>query len=133
VARWVQRLSRNHRPHEFDEVVEKVKRDLGLDALDAVALRRRYLDKWRKQLDLLDSGYSFQEEARKLVETSIVTEMIATPPLTAKDIMEEFGLPPGPEVGRYRRLAQELFDAAPCSQAELLERLGRRVDGDGVN
>lgn len=129
---WLKRVSRDHRPNEFDEVIEKVKIDLGRNELDGVAFRKRYFDRWKAQLELLVEDYRFEEEARRLVETSIITETTATPPITGADLMTEFHLAPGPEVGRLRRIAQEIYNAEPCPRGELMRRIRVRVSESAV-
>ena len=54
---------------------------------------------------------------------ALLTEAIPVLPITGADIMEEFGLAPGPDVGKLLKRAKGINDAAPCSRAELLAKL----------
>lgn len=127
---WQKRVKRDHRPHEFDEVISKVKMDLGREHLDVRAFRKRYFDVWKKHLETLDEDYVFAEEARRLVETSIISDSISTLPITGEDIMEIFDLQPGQEIGRLRKIAQHLYNSDPCSRNDLIIRLQERMDSE---
>lgn len=123
ILQWDVRLQRTHPPHEFDRVISIAAADMGRENLDPVRFRKRYYDKWVAELRMLRGGYSFDAEARKLIENALLTEAIPVLPITGADIMEEFGLAPGPDVGKLLKRAKGINDAAPCSRAELLAKL----------
>jgi hypothetical protein len=120
---WGRARMRHHPPEQFDGLVEQVAGDLGIDAVDAPALRKRYYDRWVKHLRAL-TEYSFDIEARKLIEHALLREVTKLPPITGHDIIDLLGIPPGPKVGDALRQAYALYDADPsCSRDELLARL----------
>ncbi|MEK7996653.1 MAG: hypothetical protein AAB403_22855 [Planctomycetota bacterium] len=120
---WELRIKRHHPPHMFDELIAKVAVDMGRDGIDASSLRKRHYDSWQKHMSLLQDGVDFEAEARKLIEYSILNLAPKVLPVTGKDLMEEFGLGPGPMIGQLLTSAQQLYEAEPCSREDLLQRL----------
>ena len=110
-------------PHEFDSLISIIAADMGHDGLDPVRLRLRFYDGWSRQLDLLSGDFEFEVEARKLIEHTLLSETTAVLPLTGKDVMEEFGIAPGPEVGRMLQRASAIYMSTPCSRKDLIEKL----------
>ncbi len=128
---WSFRRSRYHPPHEFDNLIGEVAADMGRDNLDAERLRKRFYDKWVKALDLLKGTYDFRMEARKLIEHVLLSESAPILPLTGDQIMQEFGIPPGPEVGLLLKHASILYNADPCPADVLIERLRQQFPNTG--
>ena len=128
VNEWETRRNRYHPPHEFDELISRVASDMGRDSLDSVALRKRFYASWVKELELLKGDFDFKVEARKLIEHVLLVETTPVLPLTGTDIMREFSIPPGPEVGRLLQEARTLNDSEPKSKSELIQIL--RVNFD---
>lgn len=120
---WLFRIQRYHPPHVFDELIAVVAVDMGRENLDPVRLRTRFYDKWTQELALLQTDYDFEVEARKLIEYALLTAMARALPITGKDIMEEFTIPPGSRIGELLERARRLYEAEPCSRPILLERL----------
>lgn len=127
VDKWNERLDRMHRPHEFDSIIEIVANDLGRTSLDITGFRKRYFGKWSKALQSLQWGYDFTVEARRLVEGSLIAEMRDILPITSAQIIERFGVNPGPEVEKLLVEAARLFDEERCSSEKLLERLAKKL------
>ena len=73
--------------------------------------RNAHVGKWEKHLKSLQKGYDFKTEARKLIEKSLTEVVADLPPFTATDIMREFGLKPGKDVGFRLQKAHEIFNA----------------------
>jgi hypothetical protein len=122
---WRLRIERYHPPHAFDELIAIVAADMGRDHLDPVRLRRQFYDKWTQDLRLLTVGYDFAIEARKLIEHALLTVTTRVLPITGHDIIQELGVPSGPDVGRLLERARQLYDANPCSREMLLDQLRR--------
>ena len=122
---WRFRIKRTHPPHEFDRIIAVVVADMGREKLNPSLLRKRYYDKWTKELKMLQGDYNFDIEARKLVEAVLLTETSRVLPITGADIMQIFGLPPGPEIGKLLKKARHITDTEPCGRDELLEKLRR--------
>jgi hypothetical protein len=120
---WQFRIERYHPPHAFDELIAIVAADMGRDHLDPVRLRRQFYDKWTQELTLLIVEYEFAIEARKLIEHALLTAITSVLPITGHDIMQELGIPSGPDVGRILARARQLYDANPCSREMLLDQL----------
>jgi len=127
---WDLRLKRYHPPHAFDDLIQIVAADMGRDSIDTVRLRQRFYEKWMKELELQQGSYDFEIEARKLIERVLIVETTPVLPITGKDIIKEFDIPPGPQVGELLKLARILYDAEPCSREALLEKLHQKVDVD---
>jgi hypothetical protein len=97
---------------------------MGRDNLDAVRLRKQFYEKWKRELELQQGNYDFEVEARKLIEHVLLHETTAVLPLTGKDIMLEFNIPPGRQVGQLLEQARNLYIADPyLSRNDLLEKL----------
>jgi hypothetical protein len=120
---WDSRRKRSHSPHEFDTLIEIVAADMGREHIDAVRLRKRFYDRWIKELELLDEGYDFGVEAQKLIEHALLSEIVPVLPITGKDIITTLGITPGAEVGRVLDQARTLYEESPCSGTQLLEKL----------
>jgi hypothetical protein len=97
--------------------------DIGRTNVDAVRLRNRFYDKWAQELDLLEAEYEFSHEARKLIEHALLDVMTPVLPITGKDIMDEFEIPPGPRVGKLLAEARRIQDTNPTTASGLLEQL----------
>jgi hypothetical protein len=123
VAQWTFRARRHHAPEAFDRIVSETASDLGREHLDVVRFRKRFYDRWIEALALLDGEYDFAVEGRRVVESSLLTEGVPVLPITGTDVMTEFGLPPGPQIGHLLERARSLFDDGPCDGNELLARL----------
>ncbi len=120
---WTFRIRKHYPPHIFDALISSVAADMGREHIDAARLRNRYYDKWTRALDLLDSDHNLETEARKLIEYVLLTDATPVLPITGKDIMEEFGIAPGPNVGHLLEHARRIYECEPCSRSDLLGRL----------
>lgn len=121
---WVFRINRYHAPHEFDPLISMIAGNFGLSWINVVKVRKKHYDDWTNALELLEPGYCFHEQATILVEKTLLdqptTECI---PINGEDIINHFGLEPGPTVGRLRERALELYRLERCDRATLLRRL----------
>lgn len=120
---WELRRSRHYSPTQFDRLIQVVAHDLGRDAIDTLALRMRYYDQWSESLKMLGDGYNFEDEARKLIEHVLLFEIEPGLPVTSEDLIKEFNTPRGHRLEQMLRRARQLYDQAPCSRAELMDRL----------
>lgn len=130
LSEWDFIRKRYHPPHEFDNLISKVAADMGRENLDAVRLRKQFYNQWVKQLELLQGNYDFEVEARRLIEHTLLYEMIPVLPITGHDIIKEFNVVPGPIVGQLLEKARNLYNNEPCSRDELLEKLRLEI---GIN
>ena len=120
---WLGRLSRYHPRHEFEALVAIVIHDLGQDFLDVGRITARFYDKWSSDLLSRSADYVFEEEARRLIEQTILSEAELPPPISGQDVMTVFGVPPGREVRKILEIARVLYLESPCNKEELLTRL----------
>ena len=123
IHQWSTLLLRYHPKHEFENLVSMVIHDIGQDSLDPAQLTERYYENWSRNLRFRSEGYIFEEEARRLIEQTILNEAQLPPPVSGLHIMREFGIPPGPEVGDLLRKAKALYDANPSGLDRLIARL----------
>lgn len=123
IDQWIFRLERYHAPYQFDELIPVVAADMGRELIDPIRLRQRHYESWMMYLSQLRSNYEFGVEARKLIERTLLTETHSILPISGVDIMEVFGIPPGPKVGELLAKARQLYEERPCTREELLERL----------
>ena len=120
---WRECVNREHPPHVFDPLIEMVARDMGRESLDLVRLRKAHYQDWVTHFRGLNWPYDFEVEARKLIEETILTRTAKLLPITGQDIMKEFGVPPGPDVGALLGKARMIYESRPSCKAELLQRL----------
>ena len=134
VRDWDLRIKRNHPPEEFDRLIAEVAADMGRDTINPVGIRVRFYDQWEQELSLLRAEYDFGIEARKLIEHVLLSSITAVLPITGKEIMEQFGIAPGPRVGELLEQARRIYDQKPCNRQSLLEQLklsiGQRTNED---
>jgi hypothetical protein len=96
---------------------------MGRENIDVPRFRNRYYDRWTRELAVQQGSYDFEVEGRKLIEQALLTEMTPVLPITGKDIIDEFNLSPGPQVGDLLRLARKLYMEEPCNRDILLTKL----------
>ena len=123
VTLWAIRSSRALPAYKFDLVAQEAADDLGLQHLDVVKLRKVNLDKWNQQLRRVNEGADFHEEARRLVEATLLNEAHNYLPISGKDVIADLGLKRGPEVAKALEKARELYRQNPCTRDELLKKL----------
>jgi len=73
----------------------------------------------------------FSIEARKLIEQTLLNEERIPLPITGRDIMDEFSIPPGPQVKELLDLAQKLFLEEPRDRVGLLSALRKTYGKKG--
>ena len=120
---WASRVSKSHSPAQFDILITEVAIDMGRENIDAVRIRARFYDQWEQELSLLQPNYEFRTEVRKLIERALLSVLTPVLPITGRDIMEAFGIPPGPKVGQLLGRAQKIYAARPCNREELIAQL----------
>jgi hypothetical protein len=76
---------------------------------------------------MLQEGYDFETEARRLIELAILMMREGALPITGRDIMGEFHIPPGPRVGALLEVARGIHNLHPCSRDELIELLRGKI------
>ena len=129
IEEWRRLLRRSWPASEFDPLIDDVKYRLGREALNTVAFRNRYVDKWRKHLELLDEEFDFEFEAARLIEKALLDEGGSVLPITGRDVIESVGIDPGPDVGLLLEEARRHFEENRCGRAQLLAHLrGYAVD-----
>ena len=130
VQQWIVRLDRHHTIHEFRAIVEAVIHDVGQPWLDAGRITKSQYSIWSSKIRTLSVGYDFEHEARRIVEHTIVNEYDPPLPITGSDLMREFGLPPGREVGEMLRRARSIYSRRPRDRDQLMDALRKYVIGD---
>ena len=127
IQQWSVRLRRYHPLHEFEKLVAVVVHDLGQDSLDVKKITARFYEKWSKELRSRSEDYIFEEEARRQIEHTILSEAELPPPISGPDVMREFGMPPGSKVGEFLRFARVSYYESPCNKDQLMARLKERA------
>lgn len=122
VSQWIFRRQRYHPQYEFDRLIEIIAQDLGRPHLDARKFSNRHYSSWTKELEVMEN-YNFETYARRQIERAILEETRLQLPIDGRDIMQEFQIGPGVEVGDLLKLAMRIHDRNPCSRDELIEQL----------
>lgn len=120
---WISRVTRENSLSDWKLIADQVASDIGLESLNVSSLCRKHVEKWNQRLRALKEDCDFSLEARKLIEQTILNEERLPIPLTGLDIMEQFGIPPGPKVKDLLIDAQKLFFERPCCKEDLLALL----------
>lgn len=123
LKQWRFEFERFHGPEEFDRVVAEAASDMGYPYLDVVKFRKRFHERWQDKLKSLRTGYDFRQEARRLVEQSLISDAAIGLPLTGQDLLSEFAVSPGPVVREGLELAFQRFQQGPCGREELIVHL----------
>lgn len=123
IDEWLRCLNRNWAASAFDPLIDNAKYRIAREALNTVAFRNHYVDKWRKHLDLLEDGFDFHFEATRLIEKTLLNEDSVVLPITGRDVIENLGIKPGPRVGSLLEEARRYFEVHCCARDELLTHL----------
>ena len=123
------RIGRSWAPHRFDALAGDVATRLAI-RVDVVKFRRSKLDAWRAFLLDLAEDDDPAEAMERLMERDLLEYVDGVLPISGRDIMAAFGLPPGPEVGSMLRVARELFAAGTRDNDALLAALRERLPGN---
>jgi hypothetical protein len=123
LRQWEDRLNRTWPAFRYHELIQIVAADLGRTGVDPVAFFQRYGATFTSGMTLLVDDCDFEVEARKLIEKAMLSEVSSVLPLTGSDVMQEFEMPPGPEVGQMMSLARSIYEQSPCDKQALLARL----------
>lgn len=122
-SQWAMNKLRAIPAHEVDSLIEGLAAQMGLDALDSKAFRERHLASWRKQLEVLNSGADPRKHLTGLIERELLNLSLLTPmPVTGEDVMDAFGLEPGPKVGSTLRAIRNIHSESGGTREELLSR-----------
>lgn len=122
-GQWEDRLTRDWPAHRFHSLIASAASDLGRDALDPVSFYARHGHALREGLKLVTDDSDLDQEARKLVERALLSDVVAVLPITGHDVLAHFDVVPGPEVGRLLECARRLYDQKPCDKDTLLGRM----------
>lgn len=123
ITDWKRRLDRSWPAAAFDLLVEDAKFRLGRHALKSVAFRNRHIDRWRRQLELLEDGFDFELEATLIIEKTLLDEGAGVLPITGRDIIEYLQIEPGSLVGSLLEEAKRFFEAKRCSKEDIIAHL----------
>lgn len=121
------RIERYWPPHRFDELVGDAAYRLGV-SINVVKFRGPRVDAWRLLLLNIPEEDDPIEVVERRIEGDLLEYERSLLPISGNDVMERFGLLPGPEVGDTLRLARELFAEGTRDKADLLARLEDRLN-----
>lgn len=121
------RIERDWPAHKFDELVGELAFRLGV-RIDVVKFRRPRVDGWRSLLLDIPDGDDPAEIVARRIERDLLEYEDTMLPISGNDVMERFGMSPGPEVGATLHVARELFAEGVRGKDELLARLAGRLN-----
>lgn len=120
------RIERSWASHRFDTLAGDVATRLDI-RVDVTKFRQQRLNAWRYFLLGLADDDDPVESMERLMERDLLEYADSVLPISGRDIMMAFDLPPGPEVGSILRLARELFAAGTRNRQDLLAALQERL------
>ena len=106
VEQWVFKRKQYHPPHEYERIIQLTANDMGRDNIDSKKMCNKYMDEWKKELQLLNSDYDFEYEVRRRVENILLNDVSLV--ITGKDIIDR-GITPGPDVETYLKKADLIY------------------------
>ena len=128
-SQWAINKSRAIPAHQVDRHIEGLADQMGLDELDVKAFRERHFASWRKQLEVLNSNADPRTHLTRLIERELLNLRAVTPmPVTGEDVMDAFGLAPGPGVGSVLRTITAIHTESGGTREELLMRAAELLD-----
>ena len=128
-SQWASIKSRAIPAHEVDRHIEGLAAQMGLDELDVKVFRERHFAAWRKQLGVLNSNADPRTHLTRLIERELLNLRAVTPmPVAGEDVMDAFGLAPGPEVGSVLRTITAIHSESGGTREELLVRAAELLD-----
>lgn len=123
---WSLHRSRTVTAETVDPVIRRLADEIGSDALDVPTFRNRHAARWESEL----RSTTFRTDPSAYLEQIVLRDMLslmrhAPMPLTGVDVMDAFGIAPGPLVGDALLAAQRAWDDAEAllSKAELIARV----------
>jgi hypothetical protein len=120
---WQDRISRDWPAHRYHQLIADAAGDIGQSDLDAQAFFSRQGHEIRKALALFSSEGDLEKEARRCIERILLTEFSQLLPITGGDIIQYFGIPPGPRVGELLMEARKIYETERYTRDQLLQRL----------
>jgi hypothetical protein len=120
---WQRRLTRSWAAAAFDPLIDDAKRRLARTALNTVAFRNRYVDRWRKHLETLEDGFDFDFEVTRLIEMALLSEDAIVLPITGRDVIEVLRIRPGPEIALLLVEARRHFEENGGTREDILAHL----------
>ncbi len=120
---WRRCLDHHWPAASFDLLIEEAAHRMGLRTLKTVPFRNRHVDRWRRNLDTLEDGFDFEREATLLIEKALLDDDCYVLPITGRELMQEFDIAPGPQVGRLLGEARRIHQSHPCEPHVLMDRL----------
>ena len=130
---WRRRLTRSWTAPAFDMLIDDAKRRLGRSALNTVAFRNRYVDRWRKHLEALEDGFDFDLEVTRLIEIALLSEDAVVLPITGRDVVEVLQIRPGAEIGLLLGEARRYFELYGGTKDDVLKHLRNYRDAERPN
>ena len=120
------RIERVWPPQKFDALIGDLAIRLGI-RVDAVKFRTPRIGTWRSFLRNMPEDDDPIEAITRLIERDLLKYEDGVLPISGRDIMVRFDIPPGTKVGAMLRHARDLFGAGVREKNELLARLEYRL------
>lgn len=119
-------LERSWAPDRFDALLGDVATRLDV-RVDVAKFRRARLDRWRSFLREQPADDDPANAVERLMERDLLEYIDGLLPISGRDVIAQFRMPPGPQVGAALRIARELFAAGTRGKGELMAALQDRL------
>lgn len=116
------RIDRAWSAGEFQELMGDVALRLDIE-VDTRKFCERRLASWRTYLECLPEGDNLIDRLLAMMERDLLAHVEDVLPVNGREIVDAFGMDPGPDVGRALRLAQKLFRDGLRDRQAILDRL----------
>lgn len=125
---WSRSQAREFSPHEVDELVESTAGELGMEYVRVQPFREAHYSSWKAQVRVIDSKIDPRAYLVGLIERELLKLLETKPlPVTGSDVMDAFGIGPGPEVGRILKVIKKLHEEDEGSKEQLLDRASKKL------
>ncbi|OXR99726.1 hypothetical protein [Shewanella algae] len=116
---WVASKEKSLAPYIYDNLIKNSLHYINQKNIDIVSYRKKYYEEWNANISLLNSESNYEEEASKIIESSIVKDFYIRLPVTIEVLSQHFSL-------SYEFIFSLLvylrdFDASDLNDEEIIE------------
>ena len=116
---WQRMIHRNFTKYQWQTALIQALDIYGMNHYDSMEIVNKEINKWTNKLKLLQDGFVFEKEARKIIESYLQEQDLW--PADANDLIT-LGVPKGPGLREMIVKAKALYYEDPCPKDELMKR-----------
>lgn len=125
IYNWLASKEKSLQPHIYDQIIETSLALINQKDIDVVSYRKKYYENWNNSISLLNSDANYDNEARKIVESSIIKDFSIRLPVTMSTLDEHFIL--SSEFICSLLQVLHLLDFSNSSEMDIIEKLKEKL------